>query len=59
MRTNPVYYKIYALGEFASLNKLVFDNWKVGTAESAGELICGLDFGFVNDKTAFIASLLD
>lgn len=60
MNTNPVYYKIYALGEFASLNKLVFNNWRVGIEEpEAASLICGLDFGFVNDKTAFIASLLD
>ena len=25
-KTNPAYYKIYALGEFGSLNKLVFEN---------------------------------
>lgn len=30
MNTNPVYYRIYALGEFASLDKLVFSNWEVG-----------------------------
>ena len=25
--TNPVYYTIYALGEFGSLDKLVYNNW--------------------------------
>ena len=25
--TNEVYYKIYALGEFGSLDKLVYNNW--------------------------------
>ena len=28
-KTNNVYYKIYALGEFATLDKLVYTNWKV------------------------------
>ena len=59
--TNPAYYKIYALGEFGSLDKLIFSNWKVQNfnhAEIKGELLVGLDFGFVNDPTALIASLL-
>ena len=25
--TNEVYYKIYALGEFGSLDKLIYNNW--------------------------------
>lgn len=67
--TDLAYYKIYALGEFASLDKLVFTNWEIGTCGAAFddrqrplpqlELLCGLDFGFVNDKTAFTSSLLD
>ena len=67
--TDLTYYKIYALGEFASLDKLVFTNWEVGTCAAAFdehhkplpqlELLCGLDFGFVNDITAYISSLLD
>lgn len=59
--TNPAYYKIYALGEFGSLDKLIFSNWRVSAfnhAEIKGELLVGLDFGFVNDPTALIASLL-
>lgn len=59
-RTNPTYYRIYALGEFASLDKLVFNNWRVGTMEDTHDwdLLCGLDFGFTNDPTAFIVSFL-
>lgn len=40
----------------------MFDNWKVEPVDITqvqGELMCGLDFGFVADPTAFIASLLD
>lgn len=62
MITNPTYYHIYALGEFCSLDKLVFNNWKVEEFNHAaikGTLLCGLDFGYVNDKSAFSASLLD
>ena len=61
-KTNPAYYGIYALGEFGSLNKLVFDYWKVEPVDITqidGTLLCGLDFGFVNDPTAFVCSLLD
>ena len=59
-RTNPTYYRIYALGEFASLDKLVFNNWRVGVMEDTHDwsLLCGLDFGFTNDPTAFVVSFL-
>ena len=64
--TNFTYYKIYALGEFASLERLVFTNWEIKDF-NINELIktkkyitlTGLDFGFSNDKTAFIVSLCD
>ena len=55
-------WKIEALGEFVTLDKLVFQNWKseeFNHAEIKGELLCGLDFGFVNDTSAFVASILD
>lgn len=60
-QTNPTYYRIYALGEFASLDKLVFNNWSIGTVEDTAswDLLCGLDFGFVNDPTAFIVSFVN
>ena len=57
-KTNPTYYRIYALGEFASLDKLVFNNWKVETVEDTADwnLLCGLDFGYTNDPTAFVVA---
>ena len=60
-KTNPTYYRIYALGEFASLDKLVFSNWKVGKVEDTHDwsLLCGLDFGYTNDPTAFVVSFMD
>ena len=62
-RTNPTYYRIYALGEFASLDKLVFNSWKVGRLPEGHivewNLLCGLDFGYTNDPTAFVVSFTD
>ena len=60
--TNPTYFSIYALGEFGSLSKLIYSNWKVqefNHKDVKGQLLVGLDFGFVNDTTALICSLLD
>ena len=60
MHTNPTYYRIYALGEFCSLDKLVYNNWKVEAFEppTDGKLVIGLDFGFTNDPTAIVASIV-
>ena len=61
-QTNYSCYKIYALGEFCSLDKLVFSNWETAdfdNREINGVLLVGLDFGFINDTTALVASLLD
>lgn len=55
-------WKVEALGEFVTLDKLVYTNWKVEEFDNSaikGQLMCGLDFGFVNDISAFTASLLD
>lgn len=60
--SNPTYYKIYALGDFVSLDKLVFQNYKVeefNHADVKGQLLVGLDFGFINDISALTASVLD
>lgn len=65
--SNPVYYRIYALGEFATLDKLVFTNWEVRTFDYKEILktrkdslaIFGLDFGYVNDPTAFTGLVVD
>lgn len=55
-------WQIEALGDFVSLDRLVFQNVKVEEFNHAGikgQLLCGLDYGFVNDISAFVASLLD
>ena len=59
--TNEIYYKIYALGEFGSLDKLVYNNWQImdfNPQSIKGQPLCGLDFGYTNDPTAFIHSIL-
>lgn len=58
---NPQRWKIEALGEFVSLDKLVYTDWEIGVppADNNFKLLCGLDWGFTNDPTAFVASLLD
>lgn len=61
-RTNPTRWKIEALGDFVSLDRLVFQNYKVeefNHADIKGELLLGLDFGFINDISALTASILD
>lgn len=66
-RTNPAYFRIYALGEFATLDKLIYTNWRVKTFDYMNILrsvkdskaIFSLDFGFTNDPTAFVCSILD
>lgn len=60
--TNPTRWKIEALGDFVSLDKLVFQNYKVeefNHADIKGQLLVGLDFGFINDISALTASILD
>lgn len=60
--TNPARWRIEALGDFVSLDKLVFHNYRVEEFNHAaikGELLCGMDFGFVNDKSTLVSSLLD
>ena len=62
INTNPTYYKIYGKGEFCSLDKLVYTNWvkeEFDYTEIKGELIIGLDWGFVTDPTALIAGIVD
>lgn len=59
--TNEPYYKIYALGEFGSLDKLVYNNWQILDFDKdkiKGQMACGLDFGYTNDPTAFVASIV-
>lgn len=66
-RTNPAYFRIYALGEFATLDKLIYTNWKEENFDfreilrtvKGSKAIFSLDFGFTNDPTAFVCSILD
>lgn len=67
-KTNLAYYKIYALGEFATLDKLVFpySMWKVKDfniqqmkKDSNYQGVFGLDFGYTNDPSAFICSFVN
>lgn len=61
--SNPHYYKVYVLGEFATLEGLVFNNWKkedfdhMKLAQTL-EHRTGLDLGWV-DKSAIIDTLYD
>ena len=60
---NPAYYKIYALGQFATLDKLVFPSYerRLLNKEQLRHLpsFFGLDFGFINDPSAFIHLKID
>jgi phage terminase large subunit len=60
---NPQKYRVYGLGEWGvDAEGLVFQNWRVedfNHEEIKGQLMCGLDFGFINDISAFVASILD
>ncbi|MEL7646988.1 MAG: PBSX family phage terminase large subunit [Sedimentibacter sp.] len=61
-----VQYQIYTLGKFCSLDKLVYTNWtsqafdwKEIKRKDNTTAIFGMDFGYVNDSTAFICSVVD
>jgi phage terminase large subunit len=64
-RTNPYFYRVYCLGEFGSLSKQIFGNYRkqdldLDRLRKEGlEHLVGMDFGFVNDATTIIESLLD
>lgn len=62
-QTNPAYYKIYTLGEFATLDKLVFPEFEkrrlnINTLSDLPSYF-GLDFGYTNDETAFMHVKVD
>lgn len=63
--SNPYFYRVYCLGEWGSLSKQVFSNYEIKELDlndlrtkGLAHLV-GLDFGFVNDPTTIICSLLD
>ena len=58
----PKRYKVEGLGEWGIIDGLVFENWRVEAIDKSkidGEFIVGLDFGFTNDPTAIISSIVD
>jgi phage terminase large subunit len=60
--TNPTWYRIYTLGEFVSLGKLVYTNWERGFVpenKANLQILVGLDFGYSNDPSALIISYAD
>ena len=64
INSNPQYYKVYALGEFATIEGLVFSNWRVESfdamrlAAEGLEHRAGMDLGWI-DKSAIIDTLYD
>ncbi|MDO4458395.1 PBSX family phage terminase large subunit [Limosilactobacillus antri] len=62
-QTNPAYYKIYTLGKFATLDKLVFPEFEKRRLSirklSNLPSYFGLDFGYTNDETAFMHVKVD
>jgi phage terminase large subunit len=59
---NQAYYKVYVLGDFATLDKLVIPKYKVISRMdfnkikiSNNAMRLGIDFGFTNDPTTIIA----
>ena len=60
--TNPTRWRIEALGDFVSLDKLIFNNYLVEDFDFKtikGELLLGMDFGFIADPSVIVASILD
>lgn len=66
-KTNPLYYEVYALGNWGVLGKKVFTNWEVGPVDHVALIKANpdirpkfsLDWGFVADPTAMLALLVD
>lgn len=60
---NPAYYRIYCLGEFATLDKLVFPTYKtkiISDKDIEGlPRWIGADWGYVNDPSALVWGHID
>lgn len=62
--SNPLYFQVYALGDFATAEGLVITNWRIDEfnpmelAAKGLEHRSGIDLGFI-DKTAIIDTLYD
>ena len=62
-KNNPRRYRVAGLGEWGIVDGLVYENWKerAFTLDEVFELdtICGLDYGYTNDPTAFFIGFID
>ena len=62
-KNNPRRYQVAGLGNWGIVEGLVYENWKEQsyTQEDVENLItvCGLDFGYTNDPSAFFVGFLD
>lgn len=60
---NPRRYAVAGLGNWGVVDGLVYENWKEHTFTLDDirdyKTICGLDFGYTNDPTAFVVAFLD
>ena len=60
-QNNPRKYEVAGLGNWGVSEGLVFENWTVGREETEGDdyykwkSFFGLDYGYTNDPTAFVA----
>ncbi|WP_027098282.1 PBSX family phage terminase large subunit [Clostridium paraputrificum] len=55
--TDDVHYRVYCLGEFGTLNKLIFNKYQIKQdieLPADTRLVVGMDFGFTNDPTTAI-----
>lgn len=60
-RNNPRRYKVAGLGDWGIVDGLVYENWeeKAFQIPEKAVTVCGLDFGYTNDPSAFVISFLD
>lgn len=62
-KRNPRRYKVAGLGDWGIVEGLVYENWKeqIFTLDDVRGLhtVCGLDFGYTNDPSAFFIGFLD
>jgi phage terminase large subunit len=64
--TNPNYYQIYVLGRFCTLDKLVYPyfesydfDYREILRQEETKAIFGMDFGYINDPSAFVGAIVD
>ena len=64
-KNNPRRYQVAGLGNWGIVDGLIYENWKEEAFDideirrlDSVKAIFGLDFGYTNDPTRFIASIL-